>query len=135
LNSADDESVDPMQRLRSFIYSFIEYSATRPYLAGIATQEGSATSDRLDYLYDNYVNPVRSRVLSILEQLGRAGRIKPVPPEVLFFLITSGGTAPFGQAGMAARMEIELDPGNPDQVRVYAEHVAEVLMNGIATGT
>jgi hypothetical protein len=32
-------------------------------------------------------------------------------------------------------MEIELDPGNPDQVRVYAEHVAEVLMNGIATGT
>jgi hypothetical protein len=89
----------------------------------------------LDYLYDNYVKPVGSRVLPILEQLARAGRTKPVPPEVLFFLITSGGTAPFSQAGMAARMEIELDPGNPDQVRVYADHVAEVLMNGIATGT
>jgi hypothetical protein len=53
----------------------------------------------------------------------------------LFFLITSGGTAPFGQAGLAARMEIELDPKNPAQVRVYAEHVAEVLISGISTNT
>jgi len=57
LDSADDESAEPMERLRSLIHSFIEYSATRPYLAGIATQEGTATSERLDYLYDNYVNP------------------------------------------------------------------------------
>jgi hypothetical protein len=35
---------------------------------------------------------------------------------------------------MAARMGIKLDPGDPVQVRVYAEHVAEVLINGIATG-
>jgi hypothetical protein len=124
-----------MDRLRAFVCGFIEYSATRPYLASLATLEGAAPTDRLDYLYDNYVKPVGSRVLPILEQLARAGRIKPVPPEVLFFLISSGGTAPFSQAGMAARMEIELDPGNPDQVRVYADHVAEVLMNGIATGT
>jgi len=135
LAGVDDESADPVDRLRTFVRGFIEYSATRPYLASLATLEGAAPTDRLDYLYDNYVNPLRSRVLSILEQLGRAGKIKPIPPEVLFFLITSGGTAPFGQAGIAARMEIELDPENPDQVRVYAEHVAEVLMNGIATGT
>jgi len=135
LESIDDESADPMDRLRGFVCGFIEYSATRPYLASLATLEGAAPTDRLDYLYDNYVQSVRSRVLSILEQLGRAGRIKPIPPEVLFFLITSGGTAPFGQAGIAARMEIELDPENPAQVRVYAEHVAEVLMSGIETGT
>jgi AcrR family transcriptional regulator len=135
LNSADDESADPMQRLRSFIYSFIEYSATRPYLAGIATQEGSATSDRLDYLYDNYVNPVRSRFRPILEELQRAGQMRPVPLEVLYFLITSGGTAPFEQIGFAARMGIPLDRQNPDQVHAYAEQVAEVLINGISTGT
>jgi AcrR family transcriptional regulator len=132
---ADDELDDPMERFRGLVCRFIEYSATRPYLASLATLEGAAETDRLDYLYDNYINPVRSRFLSIFEQLQRAGRIKPIPPEVLFFLITSGGTAPFGQAGLAARMEIDLDPENPDQVRVYAEHVAEVLLNGISTGT
>jgi TetR/AcrR family transcriptional regulator len=134
LAGADDESADPMERLRTFICCFIEYSATRPYLGSLATLEGAAPTDRLDYLYDNYIGPVRSRVLPMLEQLRAAGRMKPIPSEVLFFLITSGGTAPFGQAGMAARMEIALDPENPTQVRAYAEHVAEVLMSGIATG-
>ena len=135
LQGADEESADPMDRLRTFVCGFIEYSATRPYLGSLATLEGAAPTDRLDYLYDNYINPVRSRFVPMLEQLQRAGRIKPIPWEVLFFLITSGGSAPFGQAGMAARMEIELDPENPTQVRVYAEHVAEVLLNGIATHT
>jgi TetR/AcrR family transcriptional regulator len=135
LESADDESDDPMERLRTLVCRFIEYSATRPYLASLATLEGAAPTDRLDYLYDNYISPVRSLFLEISEQLRQAGRIKPIPSEVLFFLITSGGTVPFGQAGLAARMEIELDPQNPAQVRVYAEHVADVLMNGISTGT
>ncbi len=122
-----------MDRFRTLVCGFIEYSATRPYLASRATLEGAAASDRLDYLYDNYVSPNRSLFLSITDELRRAGRIKPIPSEVLFFLITSGGTAPFGQAGMAARMQIELDPGNPAQVRAYAQHVAYVLINGIAT--
>jgi AcrR family transcriptional regulator len=135
LAEVDDESDDPMERLGTLVRRFIEYSATRPYLASLATLEGAAPTDRLDYLYDNYIDPVRSRFLSIFEQLRNAGRIKPIPPEVLFFLITSGGTAPFGQAGVAARMGIELDPANPAQVRRYAEHVAEVLVNGISTGS
>jgi TetR/AcrR family transcriptional regulator len=132
LESADDPSQDPLERLRALIRRFIEYSATRPYLASLATLEGAAPSERLDYLYDNYVSPVRARFEAILGQLQRAGRIKPFPPEVIFFLMTSGGTAPFGQAGMAARMGADLDPDNPAQVRCYAEQVAEILLTGIA---
>jgi TetR/AcrR family transcriptional regulator len=134
MTDADDESGDPIARLRTLIRRFIEYSATRPYLARLATLEGAAPTERLDYLYDNYINPIKSRFLTVFEQLQRDGRIKPIPSEVLFFLITSGGTAAFGQAGIAARMEIELNPENPAQVRAYAEHVAEVLIDGIATG-
>jgi AcrR family transcriptional regulator len=133
LEAADDESADPMERLRTLVRQFIEYSATRPYLARLATLEGAASTDRLDYIYDNYIGPLRSRFLSVFEQLRQAGRIKPIPSEVLFFLVTSGGTAAFGQAGVAARMKIELDPGNPAQVRAYADHIAEVLLHGIAT--
>src|SRR5882724_1207483 len=61
LEDADDESDDPMERFRKFVCSFIEYAATRPYLANLATLEGAASSERLDYLYDNYINPVLSR--------------------------------------------------------------------------
>jgi AcrR family transcriptional regulator len=134
LEAVDDEAADPMERLRTLIRGFIEYSATRPYLARLANLEGAAPTDRLDYLYDNYISPLRSRFLSILEQLQEQGRIKPIPSEILFFLITSGGTAQYGQAGLAARMSVEVDAGNPAKVRVYADHVAETLISGISTG-
>lgn len=132
--SSDDESADPVERLRTMITRFIEFSATRPYLASLATMEGAARTDRLDYLFDNYINPVRSRFLSIFDPLVRSGRIKPVSTDILYFLITYGGTAPFGQVGLAARMEIELDPADPDQVRAYADRVAEILLSGISAG-
>jgi AcrR family transcriptional regulator len=135
LEAIDDETADPMERLRTLIRGFIEYSATRPYLARLATLEGAAPTDRLDYLYDNYISPLRSRFLSILEQLQEQGRIKPIPSEILFFLITSGGTAQYGQAGLAARMSVDVDAGNPAEVRVYADHVAETLISGISTGS
>lgn len=135
LESADDASREPMERLRILIRHFIEYSAARPYLASLATLEGAVPGERLDYLYDNYVSPVRDRFGAIFGELQRAARIKPVSPDVIFFLMTSGGTAPFGQAGMAARMGVGVDPGSPAQVRVYAEAVAEILMTGITTGT
>jgi TetR/AcrR family transcriptional regulator len=41
--------------LRKLIRNFIEYSATRPYVARVATVEASAPTDRLDYLYHNYI--------------------------------------------------------------------------------
>jgi AcrR family transcriptional regulator len=133
LEAADDETADPMERFRGLVVSFVEYSATRPALARLATMEGAASTDRLDYLYDNYINPLRTRFLLILEELREQGRIKSFPPEVLFFLITSGSTARYGQAGLAARMSAELDPADPAQVRAYAEYVVDILTSGIRT--
>src|ERR1700737_642512 len=42
LRDVDDEAADPMIRLRMLIRNFIEYSATRPYLARLITAEGAA---------------------------------------------------------------------------------------------
>jgi AcrR family transcriptional regulator len=132
LEAADDESADPMVRLRVLILGFIEYSATRPYLARLATLEGGAGTDRLDYLYHNYIEPVRSRFIPIFDLLREQGRIKNIPPEVFYFLLTSGGTAPYGQIGIAALMNPELNSTDETRVRLYAENVAEILVNGLS---
>src|SRR4030081_3621941 len=97
LETADDESADPMIRLRLLIRNFIEYSATRPYLARIVTVEGAARTERLEYLYDSYIKPVRSYFVPVFDQLREQGRIKNIPAEIFYFLLTSGGSAPFGQ--------------------------------------
>jgi TetR/AcrR family transcriptional regulator len=132
LETADDESADPMIRLRMLIRNFIEYSATRPYLARIVTVEGAARTERSEYLYDNYIKPVQSHFMPVFEQLREQGRIKNIPTEIFYFLLTSGGSAPFGQIGLVSLMVPELASADDKQVRVYAENVAEVLLNGIS---
>jgi TetR/AcrR family transcriptional regulator len=80
LEAADDETADPMVRLRVLILGFIEYSATRPYLARLATLEGGAGTDRLDYLYHHYIEPIRSRFIPIFDLLREQGRIRTSRP-------------------------------------------------------
>jgi hypothetical protein len=132
LRTADDKSADPMIRLRMLIRNFIEYSATRPYLARIATVEGAAPTDRFEYLYRNYIRPVQARFAPVFEQLREQGRIKNIPTEIFYFQLTSGGTAPFGQIGLVTLMAPHLVSPDDNQVRVYAENVADMLLNGLS---
>ncbi|MFD4552988.1 TetR/AcrR family transcriptional regulator [Streptomyces sp. NPDC058469] len=132
LVAADDESADPMVRLRVLIRNFIEYSATRPHLARIVTLEGAAATDRLDYLYHHYIEPIRSRFIPVFELLNAQGRIKNVPYETFYFLLTSGGSALYGQMALASMMNPELTSTEETRVRLYAENVAEVLLNGLS---
>ena len=132
LEDADDESADPMIRLRMLIRNFIEYSATRPYLARLITVEGAAPTDRSDYLYHNYIRPVQRRFIPVFEQLRGQGRIKNIPTEIFYFLLTSGGTAPFGQIGLVSLMAPRLASPDDNQVRLYAENVADMLLNGLS---
>jgi AcrR family transcriptional regulator len=132
LEAADDESADPMVRLRLLILNFIEYSATRPYLSRIVTVESATATDRLEYLYRNYIQPIGARFMSLFELLRDQGRIKNIPAEIFYFLLTSGGSAPYGQMGLASLMNPEMVSPDETRVRLYAENVAEVLMNGLS---
>jgi TetR/AcrR family transcriptional regulator len=132
LESSDDESADPMIRLRMLIRNFIEYSATRPYLARLVTVEAATPTDRLEYLYHNYIEPVQSRFVPVFQLLRDQGRIKSIPTEIFYFLLTSGGTAPFGQSGLVSLMLRRVASPDDNQVRLYAENVAEVLLNGMS---
>ena len=121
-----------MVRLRVLIRSFIEYSASRPYLARLVTLEGSARTDRLEYLYGNYIEPIRLRFLPVFTVLRDQGRIKNIPPEVFYFLLTSGGSAPYGQVGLVSLMSPGMVSPGEKATRLYAENVAEVLINGLS---
>jgi TetR/AcrR family transcriptional regulator len=132
LEAADDQTADPMVRLRVLTRNFIEYSATRPYLARLVVVEGGAVTDRLEYLYHHYIEPVRSRFIPVFDLLREQGRVKNIPAEVFYFLLTSGGSAPYGQVGLASLMDLEMASLDETRVRLYAENVAEVLINGLS---
>lgn len=75
------------------------------------------------YLYRSYIRPVQRRFVRVFEQLRAQGRI---------ILLTSGGTAPFGQRGLVSRMAPKLASPDDHQVRLYAENVADMLLNGLS---
>jgi TetR/AcrR family transcriptional regulator len=132
LVAGDDESADPMVRLRMLIRNFIEYSATRPYLARLVMVESSSVTDRLEYLYHQYIEPVRARFVPVFDQLRDQGRIKNMPYDVFYFLLTSGGSAPYGQIGLVSLMAPEMASPDPARVRLYAENVTEILLGGLS---
>jgi hypothetical protein len=68
----------------------------------------------------------------VFEQLREQGRIKNIPTEIFYFQLTSGGTAPFGQIGLVTLMAPHLVSPDGNQVRVYAENVADMLLNGLS---
>jgi AcrR family transcriptional regulator len=132
LVAGDDESADPMVRLRMLIRNFIEYSATRPYLARLVMVESSTVTDRLEYLYHQYIEPIRARFLPVFEQLRDQGRIKNMPYDAFYFLLTSGGSAPYGQNGLVSLMAPEMASADAAHVRLYAENVTEILLGGLS---
>jgi TetR/AcrR family transcriptional regulator len=132
VTTADDETADPMIRLRMMIRNFIEYSAPKPYLARLVTVESASATDRIEYLYRNYIEPVQARFGPVFDLLREQGRIKNIPTSLFYFQLTSGGLAPFGQIGLVSLMSPELASLDDTKVRLYEENVAEVLLNGIS---
>jgi TetR/AcrR family transcriptional regulator len=53
----DPTLVDPLDQLNHAIRRFVSYSAERPELLGLMNIEARVDSERLDYIYDNYVAP------------------------------------------------------------------------------
>jgi hypothetical protein len=76
--------------------------------------------------------PHCARFVPVFDQLREQGRIKNMPYDVFYFLLTSGGSAPFGQIGLASLMAPEMASPDPARVRLYTENVIEILLGGLS---
>ncbi|WP_210590572.1 TetR/AcrR family transcriptional regulator [Streptomyces sp. GESEQ-35] len=129
LLSADDESAPPKARLRTFVRAFVRFSAHHPELLRLMNIEGAQPGERLDYITDTYTAPVVARFLAVRDDLVLRGEIRPVPPEVIFYMITSGGAMYAGRA-QTERLFTPA-PLAPEAIDAYADTVADFVMNAL----
>jgi AcrR family transcriptional regulator len=131
LGQAISSSGDPQEQLRQFIRTFVEFSARHPDLQRLVIQEGGSPSERLTHLLDRYVRPTIAALTPTLQRLARSGRIRSVPPPVVYHLMTSAGTnyssdaltrELFGARALASEF-----------IPRYAEAVATVILDGLTT--
>jgi AcrR family transcriptional regulator len=121
---------DPLDQLNHWIRHFVRYSAERPELLGLMNIEGRVESERLDYIYDNYVGPALAPLGLLLDHLRENGRIRPISLRALWFLIGHGAPAPFTLAPFARHFD-KTDPFDPDQVAEQAAVTADVITGGL----
>ena len=121
---------DPLDQLNHAIRRFVSYSAERPELLGLMNIEARVDSERLDYIYENYIAPALAPLGRLLDHLRNNGRIRPISLRALFFLIAHGAAAPFTLAPLARHFD-NADPLDPSQVAEQAALTADVITGGL----
>jgi AcrR family transcriptional regulator len=121
---------DPLDQLNHAIRRFVHYNAEHPELLGLMNIEARVDSERLDYIYGNYIAPALSPLGRLLDYLQENGRIRPISLRALFFLIAHGAAAPFTLAPLARHFD-NTDPLDPDEVAEQAALTADVLTSGL----
>src|SRR6266851_4900989 len=129
-NAFDPTLADPLDQLNHAIRRFVRYSAERPELLGLMNIEGRVKSERLGYIYDNYVAPALAPLGRLLDHLHKQGRIRPISLRALFFLIAHGASAPFTLAPLARHFD-NTNPLDPSEVAEQAVLTADVITNGL----
>ena len=131
LEAADREHIDALQRLRAFIRTFVKVSAHRPELLRIVDGEATLASERLDYLCATYILPMAARFRPLWEQLIAEARIRPIPPETIYYMITSGGAALYASDAMTTRLFGQL-PRTESDIDRHADAAADLLIGGLS---
>ncbi|KAA5830100.1 TetR/AcrR family transcriptional regulator [Saccharopolyspora hirsuta] len=84
-----EADLDDAERVRAVITHFYQAAVAAPLLGRVLADEFSRESERLDYLYENYVGPTLEPLVPAVERLMAAGRMPTVPVDVLFFAVIS----------------------------------------------
>jgi TetR/AcrR family transcriptional regulator len=131
LASAFDPTLtDPLEQMRLVLRRFLAVSAQRPELLGLMNIEGRSDSPRLNYLYDNYVEPMTAPIARLLDHLAAEGRIRQTSIRTLHFLVAHGAAAPYTLTPLARHFEPS-DPLDPATINAQADLVIDIIITGL----
>ena len=122
---------DEVEVLRGLIGYFIEVNALHPSLLQIINQEASQPGPRLDYLFDNYIKPVRDFGDAWLTRLAEQGRIAPVSVSLMYFLMTHGAGGMFALPELSQRLTKGAKGYSPLSIKAQVDSAVSVIFDGV----
>jgi AcrR family transcriptional regulator len=121
---------DPLEQLERVVREFLRYSAEHPELALLMNIEGTRDTERLDYIYENYMAPPLEPFDRLLRHLIAEGRVRPVSMRTVFLLLGHGATALFGLVPLARRLD-RSDPTSAKAIREHIDAVTRIVVDGL----
>lgn len=124
-----EADVDDAELVRAAIVHFYQSAVEAPLLGRLLADEFGRESERLDYLYDNYVAPTLAPLVPAVERLIAAGRMPAVPLDVLFFAVISP-VAGLVQLPLAHRLG-RAEPVTGESQARTARELADLIAGGL----
>lgn len=80
---------DPLERLRNLVHAFHQANVADPDLTRMLHNESIRGGERLEYVFQHYLAPVRAAVAPLVQQLVEQGRVRPFPLDVMVYAVVS----------------------------------------------
>ena len=83
------EGEDDLARLRRLVHVFHQANVAAPDLRRILQYESMRGGPRLEYVFQDYLVPVREAVAPLVQRLIEEGRVRPLPLDVMVYAVVA----------------------------------------------
>jgi TetR/AcrR family transcriptional regulator len=128
LNRRDDSMADDA-RLTALVVELYRNAAEMPEVNQVFAGEAGHDTERLAYLYVEFIEPFFVSLRLILDRLMAAGRVPAVPPELVYFAITGPALA-LTHDPLAHHLGRPERP-TPQERRDRADALARLVLEGL----
>src|ERR1700682_4004143 len=126
----DPTLTEPLEQLRLAIGRYVVFSADHPELVALMNIEGRQNTERLSYIFDNYIQPALAGIGRLLRYLTEQETIRPISVREFHFLIRAGAGGVY-RLVPAANIFGPAAPCDPAAIEQHARLVADVIVEGL----
>jgi TetR/AcrR family transcriptional regulator len=80
---------DELARLRNLVHAFHQANVAAPDLPRILQYESIRGGERLEYVFQHYLVPIRDAVTPLVQGLVEQGRVRPFPIDVMVYAVVA----------------------------------------------
>jgi hypothetical protein len=80
---------DDLARLGNLVHAFHQANVAEPDLTRILQYESIRGGQRLEYVFQRYLVPVRDAVAPLVQSLVEQGRVRPFPIDVMVYAVVA----------------------------------------------
>ena len=117
---------DDLIRLRNLVHAFHQANVAEPDLPRIMKYESMQVGERLEYVFQHYLVPVRDAVAPLVVRLVEQGRVRPFPIDVMVYAVVAM-TSVNAEVPLATLLgdNFAADPHG------FARMLSEILLDGL----
>lgn len=108
------------------ISGLVEFAARQPELNRIMMHEGTAPSDRLEWLTDTHIRHRVERMRQPWEYLVASGQAQPIGVEIMFYMLIGAASLMYANAPEAQMLGVDTD--DPSIINKHSEALIAMFL-------